>query len=105
MNCHQSAIVSPLEQKRLRCFVVGCNNEHGMRHLLPTSELLKTQRVLPLFLKGMRPLTYLKAFIFGQIIHDPVSPTQEVSIRYFYESLQTAFPNNVLVSKFHDECS
>ncbi len=43
--------------------------------------------------------------MFGKIIHDPVSPTQEVSIRYFYESLQTAFPNNVLVSKFHDECS
>ncbi|XP_016346660.1 uncharacterized protein LOC107692211 [Sinocyclocheilus anshuiensis] len=29
--------------KRLRCSVVGCKNEHGCRHLVPTSEPLKTQ--------------------------------------------------------------
>ncbi len=29
--------------KQLRCSVVGCNNEHGSRHLLPASEPLKTQ--------------------------------------------------------------
>ncbi len=31
---------------RLRCFVVGCNNEHGNRHLLPTSEPLRTQWIM-----------------------------------------------------------
>ncbi len=30
--------------------------------------------------------------------------TEEVNIRVFNESLQIAFPNNVLISKFHDEC-
>ncbi len=40
--------------------------------------------------------------MFVQIIHDP--PTEEVSIMFCNESLQIAFPNNVLVSKFQDEC-
>ncbi len=41
--------------KRLRCFVVGCNNEYSSCHLLPTSEPLKTQRINVTFvLKGMR---------------------------------------------------
>jgi len=31
------------------------------------------------------------------------SPTEEVSIRVCYESLHFAFPNNVLVSQFHNE--
>ncbi len=38
------------------------------------------------------------------IIRDSASPPEELSIRFFNESLQIAFPNNVLVSKFHDEC-
>ncbi len=38
-----------------------------------------------------------------RIIRDPASSTEEVSIRFFYESFQIAFPNNVLVSKFHGE--
>ncbi len=42
--------------------------------------------------------------MFAQIIHDPASPTEEVTIRVFYESLQIAFPNNVLVSQFRS-CS
>ncbi len=46
----------------------------------------------------------LNAFMFARNIHDPVSPPEEVSVRFFNESLQIAFPNNVLVSKFHDEC-
>ncbi len=41
--------------KRFRCFVVGCNNKHRSRHLLPTSEPLKTQRINVTFaLKWMR---------------------------------------------------
>ncbi len=41
--------------------------------------------------------------LFARIIRDPASPTEEVSIGFFYESLQIAFPNNMLFSKFHDE--
>ncbi len=55
---------------------------------------------LRLFLKGMRLPIYLNASMFARIIRDPASPTEEVSIRLFYEPLQIAFPNNVLVSKF-----
>ncbi len=44
--------MSPI--KRLRCFVVGWNNEHSSHHLLLTSEPLKTQRINVTFiLKGM----------------------------------------------------
>ncbi len=50
--------------------------------------------------EGNRPPFYLNAFMLARIIHDPASPTEEVSIRFFYESLQIAFPNNKLVSKF-----
>ncbi len=46
---------------------------------------------------------YLNASTFTQIIHDPASST-EVSTRFFLLILQIAFPNNVLVSKFQDEC-
>ncbi len=42
--------------------------------------------------------------MFTRIIRDPASPTEVSMIFFFYESLQIAFPNNVLVSKFHDEC-
>ncbi len=35
-----------------------------------------------------------------ETIRDPASPTEEVSIRVFYESLQIAFPYNVQVSQF-----
>ncbi len=45
--------MSPI--KRLRCFVVGCNNEYSSRQLLPTSEPLRTQRINVTFtLKWMR---------------------------------------------------
>ncbi len=53
---------------------------------------------------GMHPLIYLNVSMFVRIIRDPASPTEEVSIRVFNESSQITFPNNVLISKFHDEC-
>ncbi len=49
----------------------------------------------------MHPLIYLNASIFAQIIRDPASPTEEVSIRFFMNLCKSSFPNNVLVSKFH----
>ncbi len=42
--------------------------------------------------------TYM--YLFARIISDPASSTKVV--RFFYESLQIAFPNNVLFSKFRD---
>ncbi len=51
----------------------------------------------------MGPLIYLNVAMFARIIRDPASPTEEVSIRVFNESLHIVFPNNVLISKFHNE--
>ncbi len=79
--------------------VVGCN-EYSSRHLLPTSEPLKTQRINVTFIfEGNVPI-YINASMFTQVIRDPASSTEEVRIRVLYESLQIAFPNNVLVSQF-----
>ncbi len=97
VSCHQSAIVlTPVQGKtrmssikRLRCFVVGCNNEHSSHHLLLTSEPLKVQRINVTFaLKWMRqsPIC-LNASMFVWIIRDPASPTEEVSIRVFFMNL------------------
>ncbi len=71
--------------ERLRCFVVGCNNEYSSRHLLPTSEPLKTQRINVTFaLKWMhRSPICLNVSMFARIIRDPASPTEEVSITFF----------------------
>ncbi len=38
--------------------------------------------------------------MFTLIIRDTASPTEEVSIRVFNDSLQIASPNKVLISKF-----
>ncbi len=82
-----SSVASPPEQmqtkmtpKRLRCFVVVCNNEHSSRHLLPPSERC---RGLCLVLKRMRPLICMHASMFARIIRDPASPPEEVSTRFF----------------------
>ncbi len=79
--------------KRLRCFVVGCNNEHSSRHLLPTSEPLKMQRINVTFiLKGMcRSSIYINAPMFARIILDPTSSTEEVSIRVFMNLCKSPF--------------
>ncbi len=87
--------------KRLRCFVVGCYNEHSSSHLLPTSEPLK--RIMFVSERNV-PSIYLNASMFTQIIHDPASPTEEVSTRFFKLIFANTFPNNVLISKFHNEC-
>ncbi len=72
--------------KRLRRFVVGCNNEQSSRHLLPISESLKTQSISFAFiLKGMRRSAIcLNASMFVRIICDPASSTEEVSKSFFY---------------------
>ncbi len=47
--------MSPI--KRLRHFVVGCNNGYSSRHLLLTSEPLKTQRINVTFIfEGNAPI-------------------------------------------------
>ncbi len=83
--------MSPI--KRLKCLVVGCNNEYSSRHLLPTSEPLKMQRINVTFvLKGMRrsPI-YINASVFARIIRDPASSTEEVSIRVFMNLCKSPF--------------
>ncbi len=87
MSCKQSdryCVDSGAQEdksKRLRCFVVGCNNEFSSRYLLLTSELLKMQRInVTLILKGKIPICQ-NVCIFARIIHDPASPTEEMSIR------------------------
>ncbi len=70
-------------------------------NLLPSSEPLKR---ITFDFEGNAPLIYINVSMFARIIRDPASPPEEVSIRFLNESLQTAFPNNVLISKFHDEC-
>ncbi len=65
VSCELSAIVSTKVQgktrmsliKRLKCFFVGCNSEHSTRHLLPTSELLKMQKInVTFFFEGNAPI-------------------------------------------------
>ncbi len=53
--------------------------------------------------EGNAPTIYLNASMFMRIIHDPASPSEEESIRFFNESLQIAFLNNMLV-RIHPDC-
>ncbi len=73
-----------ISPKRLRCFVVGCSNEYSSRHLLPTSEPLKTQRINVTFVLNAPIPICLNASMFARIIRDPASSAEEVSIRVFY---------------------
>ncbi len=68
--------MSPI--KRLKRFVVGCNNEYSSHQLLPTPD------AVTFALKGMRrsPIC-LNAYMFARIIRDPASSTEDVSIRVF----------------------
>ncbi len=79
VNCHQmfyrrSRCRQDWLPKRLRCFVVGCNNDHISSHLLGR---------LRLVLKGNAPSIYLNASMFARIIRDIASPTEEVSTWFF----------------------
>ncbi len=74
--------------KRLRCFVVGCNNEHSSNHLLLTSELLK---MIKFGSEGNAPSVYLNASMFVRIIRDPASPTEEVSTSFFFFFMKSPF--------------
>ncbi len=83
MSRGQSAIVSRPEQmqtrmtpKRMRCFVVGCNNKHSGRHLLAASEPLKMQWITFIY-EGIAPPD-LPKYVY---IRDPASPT-EVRTRF-----------------------
>ncbi len=71
---------SRLYPKRLRCFVVGCNNEYSSRHLLPTSEGAEAaegaRKWIIFALEGNEPPIYLNASMVEQIICDPALPTE-----------------------------
>ncbi len=69
-----------MSPKRLRCFVVGCNNEHSSSHLLQSPKPLK--RIVFGF-EGNAPSIYLNAFMSARIIRDPASSTEEESTRFF----------------------
>ncbi len=77
--------LSRMSPKRLRCLLLDVIMNIAV---LIYSRYLSRWRCsgLHLFLKGMRPPIYLNASVV-RIIRDPASPPEEVSIRFFYESL------------------
>ncbi len=89
--------MSPIE--RLRCFIVECNYEYSSRNLLPTSEPLKTQRIsITLVFEVNAPIPDLPKCVYVRVNNSWSSFYRcEYNV---YESLQIAFPSNVLVSQF-----
>ncbi len=79
-----------MSPKRLRCFVVGCNNKDSRCHLLPTSQPLK-QRITFVFEENAPPPIYLNSFMFMRIIRDPASSTHELSISLFMNLCKSPF--------------
>ncbi len=111
VNWELSAIVSTPVQGKTRCLRLSDWGVLLLGVIMNIAVVIYSWHVsrwrrsgLRLFLKGMRPLICLNASMFVQIIRDLASPTAEVSLRVFNEPFQIAFPNNVLISKFHDEC-
>ncbi len=104
--CDAGADVEKNVSIAIEVFCCWCNNEHTVAVVIYSRHLSRWRRSgLHLVLKGMRPLINLNASIFAQIIRDPALPPEEVRVRFFNESLQISFPNNVLIRKFHNECS
>ncbi len=73
--------------KRFKCLVVGCNNEYSSRQLLPTSEMLKTQRInVTLILKWIsRSPICLNVSMFARVIRNPAISAEEVCTTRPYE--------------------
>ncbi len=107
--CHQSGIVSPPEQmspKQCLPKRVLLLDVMNIAVVIYSWHLSCWRRSgLRFFLKGMRPSICLNVSMFARIIWDPASPPEVSSILFFNESLQITFTTNVLVSKFHNECS
>ncbi len=76
-----------MSPKRLRCSVVGCNNEHSSRHLLLTSEPLKTQWITLVF-EGNKSSDLPKRVYVRM---NPASPTEEVNVSYFMNLCKSPF--------------
>ncbi len=77
------------------------NNEYSSHHLLLTSEPLKRQRINVTFTLKWMPIPDLHKCVFIRPNHSWSSFIYRRSeYKGFYESLQIAFPNNVLVSQF-----
>ncbi len=75
--------MSPI--KRLRCFVVDCNNEYSSRHLLPTSEPLKAQHYFRFEVNA--PIPNLPKCIYVRTNHLWSSLSyRKLSKTFFYES-------------------
>ncbi len=68
------------------------------------SHLLSGWRGLRLVLKGMHPPIYLNASVHANHSWSSFTYRRSEFKCFLNESLQTAFPNSVLISKFHDEC-